>query len=55
MKYNKYLTIDYLAVKNAIHCIICKSQNKNQVIKFKKKIKKLLYVVNVLLKKLNLI
>ena len=53
MKYNKYLTIDYLAVKNAIHCIICKSQNKNQIIKFKKKDKEIIICGKCIIKEIK--
>ena len=43
-EYNKYLTVDYLAVKNAIHCILCKSQIKSQMMKFKKNEKDIIYI-----------
>ena len=53
MTYNKYLTIDYLAVKNAIHCNICKSQNKSQIIKFKKKDKEILICTKCIIKEIK--
>ena len=53
MKYNKYLTIDYLAVKNTVHCIICKSQNKSQIIKFKKKDKEILICTKCIIKEIK--